>query len=394
MLASPPKARKPAVKQGPGVLAVARWPVGGIRTHLGYNLPALTEAGCQFTFVVPDDSSLPSLRDRLTAGSPRFIPVPVSGKACPLWRAVFGQLLSGRHDLVHAHGMTAAANATLGGLVSGVPLVVTLHEPLRDSQFEGIMGAFKRWALGHALARAAAVVTVSEDARANLLRYFPNLRRHQARVHTIPNGIDTAPYARPPREAPWLREKLGIDDDVTLVGYLGRFMPEKGFPLLLEAACRVARHGGTPAFHVAAFGSSDYRRQYQQWVDERGLGRHITLCDFVPDVRPVLHQLDLVVVPSLWEASPLVPLEAMCAGVPVLGADCQGLREALADTPSRTFAAGDVAALEAALRGALASPWAGQAREFAPAARGRFDNGRSASRLLEVYDQVRKEARR
>jgi len=380
--------RKPPARE---VLLVARWPVGGIRTHLGYNWPALTDAGCRFTVVVPDDGSLSPLRDKLADGAPTFVPVPTRGKRCPLWRSVAGQLAGRRFDVVHAHGMTAAANATLGGLLSGVPLVVTLHEPLRDAQFTGVMGAFKRWALGGALARAAAVVTVSNDARDNLLRYFPNLRR-RGTVHTIPNGIDAAPYADESPEPPLLREKLGIDAGTTLVGYLGRFMPEKGFPLLLEAVARMA--GDARPFHVAAFGSSDYRKQYQTWIDERSLGRFITLCDFVPDVRPVLRQMDLVVIPSLWEASPLVPLEAMCAGVPVLGADCQGLREALHDTPSRLFTTGDLASLEAAFRSALDAPWTGAARAFAPSARAKFDNGPAAARLIEIYTRLGKEARR
>ena len=73
------------------------------------------------------------------------------------------------------------------------------------------------------------------------------------------------------------------------------------------------------------------------------------------------------------------------AGVPVLGSRCPGLREVLHDTPSRTFATGDVSALECALREALACPWRDEAVAFAPQARARFDNGRSARRLVELY---------
>src|SRR5262249_12467283 len=119
-----------------------------------------------------------------------------------------------------------------------------------------------------------------------------------------------------------------------------------------------------------------------------GLAGLVTLRDFVPDVRPLLGQLDLVVVPSLWEASSLVSMEAMAAGVPVLGADCPGLRAVLRDTPSRTVAAGDAGALRGGLLAALAAAWTAQARAFAPLARERFDNARSARRLLAVYDQL------
>jgi glycosyltransferase involved in cell wall biosynthesis len=378
---------------GVNILLVARWPVGGIRTHLAANHAPITEAGCRCTLVVPDDESLSPLREALPDGAPRFVPVPLRKRYCPLWRSALGQLASGRFDLVHAHGMTAAAHATLAGLASRVPLVVTLHEPLRDSQFTGIVGRLKRWALGRALARAAAIVSVSDDSRENLLRHFPILRRSQARLHTIPNGIDTTGYDEESRDDK-LRQDLGLDDGTTLVGFLGRLMPEKGFPLLLDAIERLAATGGTRPFHVVAFGTSDFGREYQKRIDQHGLSRRVTLRGFVPDVRPVLRQLDLVLVPSLWEASSLVSMEAMSAGVPVLGSDCPGLREVLRGTPSRSFAAGDAASLETAFRAALADPWTGQARRFAPEARERFDNRRSAERLLGIYSMLGREARR
>jgi glycosyltransferase involved in cell wall biosynthesis len=185
-----------------------------------------------------------------------------------------------------------------------------------------------------------------------------------------------------------LREELGIGAGPLLVGFLGRFMPEKGFPLLLDAVERLVCEGRAPAFHVVAFGSGDYRREYAKAVGRRGLGGYVTLLEFVPDVRPVLRQLDLVVVPSLWEASSLVSMEAMAAGVPVLGSDCAGLREVLRGTPSRVVRAGDAEALCCGLEVSLANLWTEAARAYAPAARERFDNARTAGRLTALYGEL------
>ena len=106
------------------------------------------------------------------------------------------------------------------------------------------------------------------------------------------------------------------------------------------------------------------------------------------EIWPVLRQLDLVVMPSLWEAWPLLPMEAMVAGVPVLGSDCIGLREVLKDTPSRTVPANDPAALAAGLRAALDEPWTEAARNFAAEARSRFDNAHSVRHLIELFDAL------
>ena len=370
------------------VLAVVRWPVGGIRTHLLSNYPTAAAAGWRFTFVGPADGSLDALRESFR-GVPRTetIGVPVRQKSCRLWPMVRGLLRDGGFDLIHSHGLTAAVHAAAANVGLRVPHVATLHEPLRSAQFSGLFGRLKRWALGRVMRRPDAVVVVSEDARANLVQFFPTLARRPDRLVTIPNGIRVRRPADFPRDDS-LRRRIGARPDAAVIGFLGRFMPEKGFVVLLEAAQRLAADPAAPPFHVAAFGSGDYRIEYGREVERRGLSGRVTLLDFVPDVSPVLRQLDLVVVPSLWEASSLVSMEAMAAGVPVLGSDCPGLREVLRGTPSRTIRAGDADALRHALHLALTRPWTEAARAFAPEARARFDNAPSARRLLNLFERL------
>lgn len=387
-VAAPTTAPHSPAASRPRVLVVARWPVGGIRTHLLSNYSALREEGFRFTFVGPDDESLPRLKaafgDLDGAG---FVGAPVENRRCRLWPVVRGLLREGRFGLLHSHGVTAAVHAALANLGIGVPHVATLHEPLRGNQFPGWIGRLKRWTLARALAQADAILTVSDDARTNLLDHFPSLRSRAESVRTVPNGIHSRRYAGPPPEATNdLRERIGLDAQPFLMGFLGRFMPEKGFPVLLDAVAQLARADTVRPFHLAGFGSSDFRREYQKAILRRGLEKCVSLFDFVADVRPVLRQLDLVVVPSLWEASSLISMEAMAAGVPVLGSDCIGLREVLRDTPSRTVAVNDAAALAAGLRGALEEPWTEAARAFAPQAQARFDNIHSVRRLTALFE--------
>ncbi len=210
---------------------------------------------------------------------------------------------------------------------------------------------------------------------------------------TIPNGIDVRKYAVPAvTDGEDLRSRLKLRTDTTLFGFLGRFMEQKGFLVLLDALQRLAADVPDMPFHLVAVGSGDYQREYQKEIQRRGLSNIVSLLDFTPDVLPILQQLDLLVMPSLWEASPLQPMEAMAAGVPVLGTDCIGLREVLHQTPSRMVRAGDAAALAAGLREALRSPWTAEAREYAAEACRRFDNDRSARRLVELYDELCVEA--
>jgi glycosyltransferase involved in cell wall biosynthesis len=366
---------------------VVRWPVGGIRTHVLYNYPHAAARGYGFTFVGPADVTLDTFAASLghLPGS-EFVGVPVRGPRCRLWATVRGLLASRRFDLVHAHGLTAAVHVVVANLGLGLPHLATVHDALRPDQFPGLRGRVKRWTLGQLVRRVGTLVAVSADIRDNLLDYLPALGRGPCRLVTIPNGIDAGRYRSlgpPPVD---LRTRLGIGPEKFLIGFLGRFVVQKGFLPLLTALQQLLAQGPPRPFHLVAVGSLDYQREYRKQVERRGLAGRVTLLEFVPDVLPLLRQLDLVVVPSLWEASSLLSMEAMAAGIPVLGTDCIGLREVLRGTPARVVRAGDVDALCRGLRDALAAPWGAEARAFAPAACERFDNTRSARELVDLFD--------
>ncbi len=177
-------------------------------------------------------------------------------------------------------------------------------------------------------------------------------------------------------------------EEPLILGFMGRFMEQKGFTHLLQALEILNREGAPRPFHLVAVGSADRRREYEREIVARGLAEHVTVRDFTPDVLPLLRQLDVLVVPSLWEASPLLPMEAMAAGVPVLGSNCIGLREVLAGTPARQFRAGDVGDLVRALRDVLIDPGTEAARAFAPWARARFDCRPAARRFVDEFDRL------
>jgi glycosyltransferase involved in cell wall biosynthesis len=371
------------------VLAVARWPVGGIRTYVLYNYPTLAAAGYRFTFLGPADASFRALHDELR-GWPEieFVEAPLRGRRCRLRSTVRRQLRTGRFALVHSHGLTAGAQVVLANLGVGVPHVVTSHDVFLPRHAAGLLGRLKVWALGRLLRRADVVVNVSEDARQNLLQHVPALRKGRCRAVTIPNGIDTSRFADPAPAPASFRQRLRIGAGVTVLGFLGRFMEQKGFLPLLDALARLAAQGRADRLRLVAVGSGDYERESREEVERRGLAKSVSFLPFTADVRPILRQIDVLVMPSLWEACPLLPMEAMAVGVPVLGSDCIGLREVLRGTPSVVVPAGDVTAWATALRLAIAAPWAEEARAFVPEARKRFDVTRSAEQLRRVFDEL------
>jgi glycosyltransferase involved in cell wall biosynthesis len=377
-------------ESGRRVLTVIRWPLGGIRTYLLYNYPLLAEAGYTFTLVGPADESFRQLgREVESWEGVELVEAPVSDGKCGLRSTVRRLLGDRRYRLIHSHGITAGVQAILANAGLGVPHVITSHDVIRPNQFAGLAGWMKLRILSWLLSRAEALVAVSNDARVNHLSYLPCLRRRSDKVVTILNGIDTARFRhRRPAAGQELRKRVAIADDVCLMGFLGRFMEQKGFLVLARAMAMLLEEGAPRRIHLVALGSGDYLREYRdeiaRWPDLSG---RITFLDHTPDTASVLHALDLLVMPSLWEACPLLPMEAMCAGIPVLGSDCIGLREVLIGSPSVMVPAGDDRALAAALRQAVAAPWKDEARQYAPAACHRFDVRQQARSLESLFER-------
>jgi glycosyltransferase involved in cell wall biosynthesis len=186
-----------------------------------------------------------------------------------------------------------------------------------------------------------------------------------------------------------LRQQLGLNPDVVLMGFLGRFMEQKGFLVLADALAELNQSPPARPFHLVAVGSGDLLVNYQNMLDGKpDVLRRISFLPQTPDPASVLRELDLLVMPSLWEAHPLLPMEAMLVGVPIVGTSCLGLREVLRGSPSMMVPPGDAKALARALRQAISAPWKDAAMDYAAKAKDRFDVRHTADRLLSLFEHV------
>jgi glycosyltransferase involved in cell wall biosynthesis len=179
-----------------------------------------------------------------------------------------------------------------------------------------------------------------------------------------------------------LRKKLGISDTTFLIGFLGRFMPQKGFEYLIEAMdMLVKRHHGSLDIRVLAVGSGDYLEAYKKRVAGKGLANRFVFVPFQPDVAPVYDAADVIVMPSVWEAFGLQAAEALCMGRPIIASDCIGLREAIKDTPAIVVPTGNAAAIADSVSRLILEPPSLLFHDFREEARKRFDVRKTSSEL-------------
>lgn len=371
------------------VLLVVRHPVGGIRTFLRYVLRHVDRSRFEFVLLAPELPDTAVLRDELAGVLVDHVRLPPMAGGLRFAAAVATAIARRRFDLVYSQGYTSASCCAPWTALRRVRHVVTSHDVLLDASFAGTAGALRRLALSGALAGAERVHCVSFDACENLLANLPSLARRATPPLVLPNGIETGPFVQAASRD--LRSELALSADTFLIGFFGRFMPQKGFGRLVDALALLRSQGGCASPIVLAFGQPQgYIREERARVERMGLADSVRFLPFVPSVASTMKGVDVVAMPSLWEAGPLLAMEAMVAGVPLIGTDCIGLREVLDDTPAVRVPAGDARALSVAIASEMRSPTKAAARAFAATAARRFDVAQQAAgvqrMLLDVLE--------
>jgi glycosyltransferase involved in cell wall biosynthesis len=217
----------------------------------------------------------------------------------------------------------------------------------------GWRGAATRPFYRLAIRAAAAIMVGSRDARALFLHYGAD----PARLFVTPQlGLDPArlhPVDEEGRRA--RRREQGLDENVFLVGFAGRLVPEKGVLDLVDAAHALAKGG--LKLQVVLLGTGPLEDELRR---RTGGDADVKLLPPRPrhEIAPFYQSLDAFVLPSRttpqWkEQFGMVAAEAMACGVPVVGSSSGAIPDILGRT-GLVFPEGDVPALAATL-GRLAS---------------------------------------
>jgi glycosyltransferase involved in cell wall biosynthesis len=215
------------------------------------------------------------------------------------------------------------------------------------------------------------------------------------RSSVIHCGVDASRFCDVPEEARRaLRAGLGVPSDRPVVGFVGRFTDQKGLPWLFAAAKSLL--AADPKTHFLLVGDGPLRA----YVDAQiaALGReNFTVAGPRPEVECCLPVMDVVVLPSNWEATPIVLLEAMAAERPVVAYDVGGVGEAMLTGETGILVRhGELAGLGSSLSALLRNP--ARRRQMGAAARRHvqrnFTLDATTARIARLYQGLVDEGRR
>jgi glycosyltransferase involved in cell wall biosynthesis len=365
------------------LLLVVRHPVGGIRTFLRYVYNQFDPLMYNVTIIAPVCNEMTVLVNDLKKHKIAFIPLGKDPSSGEVFKTIFKTIRNNKFDLTHSQGLTAGLLSAFPAKIYRIPHMMTAHDVFLKNQFKGSAGGLKKIILMTVLSLIDKIHCVSRDVMDNYMEFIPGMSFLKHKFCVIPNGIEIDRFlnAKPVD----LRKQLGLAEDTFLIGFLGRFMSQKGFKYLVESLeIMIGRHNLPKKPLILAFGEGGFIREEKQIINDKGLKDYIIFMPFEPNIAPVLKGLDVVAMPSLWEACPLQPMEAMISGVPVIGTDCIGLREVLKDTPSVITPIKDSSALAEALLNEMNNSSLSMVKAFVEEAVDRFDVFNSAELIKDL----------
>lgn len=264
-----------------------------------------------------------------------------------------------------------------------VPTVVTLHDTLAWTEHDGSAWARFYWdhLMPRALARCAAIITISECSRRDILARWPAL---EPKLSVIPHGINAAyldAQAQPPRSD--LQLQLG---DRPYLVYLGGPLPRKRF----DWALKVLQAMNMPELQLVACGMGAAARPAAQAMVPAELRDRVSFAPFLADehLLALYRGATAVLYPTLYEGFGFPAIEAQASGTPAIFSALGSLAE-LVGPMADIVPPEDLGAWVAAVRRALAlGPERPIRAEAARAWATRFSWARSSQDHLRVYERA------
>lgn len=267
----------------------------------------------------------------------RNLGVPVHSlsphKMVPLYVPnLLGVLARGKFDIVHTHLTASNLIAKPLAALARVPVLIN-HDHANDvsRRDQKLLCAGDKWANRF----SSHICAVSQSTRMFLIE---EEQIAPVRISVVHNGIDLGKFAPGAFSQKEARQRLNLPTEGFCLGGIGRLTKQKNFALLLETAALLRKRRSD--FFVALAGTGPLEAELCAQAAALGLGDVVHFLGHIGDTSALYPALDLLVMPSLFEGLPMVLLETMAMGVPVVASAVDGVAEVITDGKEGVLLAG------------------------------------------------------
>ncbi len=337
----------------------------------------LPRFGCEVGFVCVKPRRFPAARESKNAP---LVEMPMRGRFdLRVVKRLAALVRDEGYHLIHAHTPRTALVGSLAARRADVPFVYHVHSPAgRDSTRRVLnwINAIVEWA---AVRHADRLIAVSTSLREYMIgRGVP-----AERASCVPNGVPAVGHAidrRPP-------------SDTWTLGTIALFRPRKGIEVLLAALAALrSRDVNVRLRAVGGFESPGYEAAILALAERLDLAHAIDWIGFTRGINREFAKIHLFVLPSLFgEGLPMVVLEAMAAGVPVIASRVEGVPDAVLHRDTGLLVEADsvsqlATAIEEFVRGRI--DYAALSRSARERHAASFSDTAMASGVAAVYREV------
>lgn len=217
-------------------------------------------------------------------------------------------------DVVHTHNMGPLFYGTLAARMARVPVVINTRHGRAKKQKHPII-----WHMNNA------VVTISEDAKTELLKFNGV---NPGKVKVIYNGIDIRRYSKQ-RENNTVKMALNIEPSTQIIGTVARLAAEKDQFTLLDTFSKVA--GKIDNTKLIIVGDGPLRKELTDYANGLGISDKVLFLGFRENIPDIINIFDVFVLSSLMEGVSLTLLEAMASELPIVATNVGGNPEVVID---------------------------------------------------------------
>lgn len=231
----------------------------------------------------------------------------------PIIPLLFFSLLKQKTDIFHVHIAQAYAPeiATLVSIIKKIPLISHYHIDVQTSgRFGILLKPYHSILLRRVLKKSHRVICLTNKDKLLLQRKY---KINGNKITVIPNGIP----------AKYFFNRTHTSSHVHKILFVGRLVPQKNPELVIKTLCLL-----NTSFQLTIVGDGELKQKLEALISVHALS-HVTLLGYKnsEEIIKLYRKSDLLLMPSQNEGMPLVALEAMASGLPILTSDIPEMRE-------------------------------------------------------------------
>jgi glycosyltransferase involved in cell wall biosynthesis len=292
-------------------------------------------------------------------------------------------------DLIHVHGHPYLSSLIAAKIAKrySKPLVLTQHNTFIEyNNFWDEIEKLNDLAIGREVLKEAEKIIVVSNATKN---YVLRLGADSEKIRVLHNGVDVNRFRPLTGVKDEMRKKLGISKDSSVVLTVRRLVYKNGIDTLIESA-KIAVKKNPRLFFLAVGKGPDFEKVKEK-IEELGIQENFRLTGFISDeALPFYYNVaDFFVLPSKsGEGLPLVALEAMACGLPVIATNVGGISEVMKEGYGKLVPPNSPDSLAEAILEFSHSELSTLKNDLRAIIEQKYSWDRNVEKLVEIYEEL------